>query len=1058
ITLVASGNVELVDAKANDALSISAAAIDGSTLISNHGDVTLNSQSDISNNTVLAANAATIELVGDLNNNIVTADSITITGLENLENGSYLARASDLSVEASGDIVGATLTAEAGDLSLQAVKIANTRVTAQVGAVSLDAEGLLGSDVFGFDGIEAKGFNEMANSTLTANELVTLESSFVDNVDILATSIEASGITELFAGSWVAYEGDIDVAAAEISATSFIASDNGDNTLGNISITDAQLMKNIVADADGNFNAVNNIGDIIEGNIVAGKTAEIAAANIIGSTIDAEVLDLTATAAIQGLTARAATTASLTASDIIDAMVTASDIAVAVDSIDGGQLRADLVEFEGNGGEISIGSEAAVNVVGAESITVTDGALVNIASNNDNDTSFEVSASGDVILSQGLGNMLVNIETGANVVLAAAADISGEVTADKLSISTAENVDLTTTIATLKANVAETLKLVEADDLAIDLVQAGKSVSLQALAGNISDSENDQIVDISAPEIILSATGDIGANGNALELSGQSLAIDADGLVNLFNLSSQDVTVTALRAGESISYLANGAATTSFDTDVTAGDFIDIASAQGVLSFEQGYSVITTGDIRIEATQNDVFLNGDEVSGDSITVIAGGALVSNSELNAENDIGLFAYDEVELWGDINSANGDVNVEALTGELLVEGLIIAENGDIYLESGDDDILLYAGLTAENVSITALKGDVLSNDYGTIYASEGIEVYTEAGQVELLGQLYADDYVSIDAVGSVYAADIYSGDVSVLTSGSNAGIDINLTADSADLVAVASGIDSDIWLSANNVNLNEVSAFDGNVSIEAAGNVYAADVQALDEGEVNGLVDDAHSVSISAGGTLQISSIVADYDANIVAGGDVTGSGGLDIQAGNDIDLTLGGGAGTLGGAPLTVEAGGKVKVGKTDSTPSYGKGVWVLMQGTSGDGEIHYSTPGNNPPGTIIWNGKYWGGSETARLSLDRAEDGVMGEVRSILDRYQATSLWYSGFQYFPHVRAYLDGYQGNLSIEHILTGRGTVEGLPEGFGPTTVIDYQEIDESLLWQDKQASVK
>ena len=450
-------------------------------------------------------------------------------------------------------------------------------------------------------------------------------------------------------------------------------------------------------------------------------------------------------------------------------------------------MRADRVW--GNVGEISIGSEAAVNVVGAESIKVTDGTLVNIASNNDNDTSFEVSASGDVILSQGLGNMLVNIEKGANVVLAADADISGEVTADKLSISTAENVDLTTTIATLKANVAETLKLVEADDLAIDLVQAGKSVSLQALAGNISDSENDQIVDIIAPEIILSATGDIGANGNALELSGQSLAIDADGLVNLFNLSSQDVTVTALRAGESISYLANGAATTSFDTDVTAGDFIDIASAQGVLSFEQGYSVITTGDIRIEATQNDVFLNGDEVSGDSITVIAGGA-VSNSELNAERHRPL-CLRRSELWGDINSANGDVNVEALTGELLVEGIIIAENVDIYLESGDDDILLYAGLTAENVSITDLKGDVLSNDYGTIYASEGIEVYTEAGQVELLGQLYADDYVSIDAVGSVYAADIYSGDVSVLTSGSNAGIDINLTADSADLV-VASGM--------------------------------------------------------------------------------------------------------------------------------------------------------------------------------------------------------------------------------------------------------------------------
>jgi len=45
-----------------------------------------------------------------------------------------------------------------------------------------------------------------------------------------------------------------------------------------------------------------------------------------------------------------------------------------------------------------------------------------------------------------------------------------------------------------------------------------------------------------------------------------------------------------------------------------------------------------------------------------------------------------------------------------------------------------------------------------------------------------------------------------------------------------------------------------------------------------------------------------------------------------------------------------------------------------------------------------------------------------------------------------------------MSIEHILKGSGTIEGLPEGVGPATIIDFQAIDDSYLWQDKQASVK
>jgi len=95
----------------------------------------------------------------------------------------------------------------------------------------------------------------------------------------------------------------------------------------------------------------------------------------------------------------------------------------------------------------------------------------------------------------------------------------------------------------------------------------------------------------------------------------------------------------------------------------------------------------------------------------------------------------------------------------------------------------------------------------------------------------------------------------------------------------------------------------------------------------------------------------------------------------------------------------------------------------------------------------------------AMIQMDRAEGAIYAEIRNIMQRYDAGSQWFYGFQYFPHIRAYLDGYQGNMSIEHILKGSGTVEGLPEGVGPATVIDFQAIDDSYLWQqDKQASVR
>ncbi|NMA42445.1 MAG: hypothetical protein GX946_03590, partial [Oligosphaeraceae bacterium] len=1029
----------------------------GNVVVTARDNAALNATGDISNSSILAENAAKLALNGDLNNNTVTAGSIEITGLANIENGSYVAKTAALSVDASGTIEGATFTAELSSVDLDADgSIFNSTVTALTTA-DLTAMLIADTSVVAGDGITTSGM--LRNNTLTSHgDVVIKNASIIDNLE---------------------------VAAAKITAT-------------------------------------ENIGTITDGILISDGATTVSAQSILGTAFDAATADLTAANSIEGIDVRVDTNAKLNSASILDSDVIVSNadgsIEVKATAIDGGSLRADKVSFDefATDADIQVGAASAVRVLGAENITVDNGGLVNIVSENDQDTTFTVAASDDVFLTQGNGNMLVDITADGQVVtLTAAADIDGavagvDITAKNLIITTAENVTVDTEIEQIKANVAYDLDLNEVDDLAVDLISAGRKAKIDA-GGDILDSADDRIIDIVTPELALNAGGSIGTLTNALDISTQKLTADADALINLLNVSAQNVTVKKLIAGTSVYFAAEGSGEHRFtgdvigadgdvkidsaagdlvfanfstleakvDADITAyGDIttegivflkatdgdpdttnsdLNIVSKHGSVTFSSGTMAQADGYLTVAALENDVlFAGGTLEAGKVLAIGAGGSVYSRAVLWAEENVIIAAYEKATLNGPVTANTGSVVVFAETDDLTVNAPITAAT-DIHLETMDDLISINDALTAAAVSLTSEKGDILSSGAGTIDAAT-IEVDT-GGKVDLIGKLTASEWVDIEAIGSVTAADIDSGDVTVKTTGFNADIDINLTADDTDLVARAEGIDSDIWVVGKDMNLNDVYAFDGDVTIRGA-NLYARRVQALDEGEINELEDDAHSVNIIADGTLLLGMVRADYNAIIDADDDVTSDGGLDIEAGNDIDMTLGGTAGTVGGFPITVIAGGKVKVGKKPSTPYYGKKIWVLMQGISGDSEIHYSTPGNNPPGTIVWNGKVWGGTEKALLNMDRGENAIMGEVRGILERYQATNLWYSGFQYFPHVRAHLDGYQGNMSIEHILTGRGTVEGLPEGVGPGVVIDFLELDESYRWQDqdKQASVK
>jgi hypothetical protein len=256
----------------------------------------------------------------------------------------------------------------------------------------------------------------------------------------------------------------------------------------------------------------------------------------------------------------------------------------------------------------------------------------------------------------------------------------------------------------------------------------------------------------------------------------------------------------------------------------------------------------------------------------------------------------------------------------------------------------------------------------------------------------------------------------------------------------------------------LNLDKVSAIDGNVVIGAAhSNVNAKHVRALDNGDKTGIVNDAHAVVIE-GANINVATdgIRSDYEVDLIAHGDVTADGDGDfvnITTGGDINITVGGQIGNAGSNnPLTVDADGELHVDKLPGSDNNGNGkdiVWVYANGNTSDGAIHYDGKPNTEPGIIYWNGRVWGGNSDPVNQVSRAEGEFSKQIRNMIDAYNGKYWTVSQLIYFPHVYMMMDLRQQDMSIDHILNGRGTIDNLPDGVLPDT-IDINSWDDSFSW--------
>ena len=257
---------------------------------------------DISNSRIFARNAAALNLAGDLNNNTVTADIIAIKGLgvggkiANVENGSYVAKADALTVDASGKIEGATFTAELAGVTLTADgDIADTTVTAATNAVlTATAGSVLGSNVTAASAT-LTGAQRLSGNTVDVTGTATLSGADLLNNTVAAGTItaNAAAIKSIIGGTYTssgaaALRADDGISSVTVRAdgaasltTTGAAADIANSTIegATVNLTSGRDISNSVVLAE-NAATITLAGDLNNDTVTAGSIAITGLVNV----------------------------------------------------------------------------------------------------------------------------------------------------------------------------------------------------------------------------------------------------------------------------------------------------------------------------------------------------------------------------------------------------------------------------------------------------------------------------------------------------------------------------------------------------------------------------------------------------------------------------------------------------------------------------------------------------------------------------------------------------------------------------------------------------------
>ncbi|MBP5638800.1 MAG: hypothetical protein J6X55_04950, partial [Victivallales bacterium] len=567
------------------------------------------------------------------------------------------------------------------------------------------------------------------------------------------------------------------------------------------------------------------------------------------------------------------------------------------------------------------------------------------------------------------------------------------------------------------------------DTLAINsTLTSGKSVTILSesdltIKGEIQAADDVDIT--SASETKVSVIAPISGNNVSIDAGrGSTIIVKDGGAITAdsdINLTAMDVLLQFEETPEDAVLNANIINVDAF-TFSTATEDTDAAPIEAMTA------------LNIKASQVGV-LDGDSPKG---------------EIAVSGNINIIDYApgaELTIAADLTSNEGDVTIISNFNNVNVKGEVKAEKGAVSIDVAHSNLKLDKAITAKNaVRINAAQDTANANRndddqdnvlviVDDITATDGNVVITTKG-----------DGIKVESDATV------TGDEVAMET--NGDIEINGTVDAQEGV--------DLKTVEGDIKAEGTIKVDGYVNMRAAkGSIKATKI----------------SGNVTNGDIYAKSDITVKDDASITSTIVLTKDGNIKVEAGTDIRNS------NFSAANGNVEITAKNN-SILNASVQAGK-IAILTAGNEIDGSTvtAYGDRGSN---TITAEADYIGGdsfiAETGHIELipRRKMYGVVAwekqyEVRPDpepvpedekpffyrADREKGELMAHLRalpFVYFPHVRASFDGPAYDKNIDYILTGSSVIEGLPEGFGPGTLIDFNAIDKSFLWNTSDDTVQ
>ena len=891
---------------------------------------------------------------------LLAQGDLNMTGDINATVGDVTIVVNDGSVLGAGNVVAAENIAinASGSVTLTAAN----QVTGNVLNLVAGLASVLGTNISGvFANVASGGLEITEFDDLTVRAEGTANGVGADNVTILAGGdLTLDGNVTARSGDinlTVSLGNITGIGAVNAAGDVLLSATAGNVTLNGINQVSGDDL-NLVAQDD---SAVNTVVDTIVANVTSGSLTVVETNDLLVESAGINAADnVSLTLSDGSLTGGAVFGGNIAAGDTVNLVVNGTIDFYGASPAGPGFLGAisavNLVVDSQNATIDTNVTELVTQITGDLEINEQDGLTIGA---DVNATGSIVIAADGLIDGSGnvastTGNVTLTSVSDSITLNAAAAQVSGNV----LSVTAQNSVSLETNVTSLIANVTssgESLTINEATSLTIgggNVVTDNGDINI-TVGGDLSRSGN--INAGSANVTLIAASGNISGTGL---INGNVLSVDAQ---NSSTLNTSVNTINAVLSGsaaslvvvESDSLTVEALETNDGDIDVTVGGNLDGSGAVNAGSANVTLNA-ASGDIDLTGTitANVLTINAQDGANLTTDVTAINATVASGSLTLDEiddlqingldiggDINLTVGGDIDGSGVLSASGGTANVTLnAAGGITLSGANQIVGNVLNVTAGDSSTLgtkvntLVANITNFGESLTVVEHDGLTIGAANVITSDG-NVLITSGSLVLTGNIDAGTSanVTLNVTGTVSGTGTIVADQLNLNATGNANVTTNiaslnavqsgsLTVDEADgLTIVNATASGDISLNAPTGLLDgtgTVNSTSGNVSLTATtidltavdqvrGNLLS--VNATGSADIHSAVStivasnigtnlnlvEADGLSIGAAGI-----VGANAAVNIVTGGSLTLTGGIDVRSTGSVDLTV---AGAISGA-------------------------------------------------------------------------------------------------------------------------------------------------------------